>query len=320
MKRAILALVMVLAATLPGVAQNYPNKPVRILVAFTPGGAVDITARIVAQKLTEVWGQQVIVENRPGGGGTIAVNAVAQAPADGYTLLVAANAEIAANPVLFPNAAIDPTKDLSPITLISMTPFLLVSSLNSGINTYEDLIKEAKERPNQITWSSAGTGSTNHFVGAWFAASAGIKMRHVPYRGAAPAAAAMAGGETMVGVVSPTAGLPFIRSGKIKMLALTTKYKPAFAKDWPSVAEKGLPNFDAGAWMGLFAPANTPPEIVAKLNAGVIQLLKEPDVQKRLSDLGLEPIGTTTPEFVERLKADLDLYKRIAQEAEIRPQ
>ena len=319
MKRAILTLLMALAAA-PAAAQDYPNKSIRLLVAFAPGGAVDITARIVAQKLTEAWGQQVIVENRPGGGGTIAVNAVAQSPSDGYTLLVAANAEIAANPVLFPNNAIDPVKDLSPISLITMTPFLLVSSPTSGINTFEDLISQAKARPGTITWSSAGNGSTNHFTGAWFASSAGIKLLHVPYRGAAPAAAAVAGGETKIGVVSPAAGLSFIRADKVKVLALTTKYKPAFAKDWPSASEKGVTDFDSAAWIGLFAPANTSPDTLAKLNAGVNKLLKEPDVQKRLADLGFEPVGNSAAEFIQRVKGDLDLYKKIAQEAGIRSQ
>ena len=319
MRTVIHALLMLLWAG-PVAAANYPTKPVRLLVGFASGGAVDTTARIVSQRLTEVWGQQVIVENRSGGGGTIAVNTVANATPDGYTLLVAANAEIAANPVLFPGSAINPIKDLAPISLISMTPFLIVTHPGAAINSLEDLIAQAKARPGQITWASAGHGSTNHFTGSWFASEAGIKLLHVPYKGAAPAAAAVAGGEVAIGIVSPTAGLPFISSGRIKVLALTTKYKPTFAKDWPTAAEKGVSGFDSAAWIGLFAPASTPRELLTRLNGEINKLLKEPDVQKRFAVLGFESLGTTSADFIQRVKNDLVLYARIAREADIRPQ
>lgn len=322
MSRAWLCILAAIAAIGggPASAADYPTKPIRIVVGYAPGGAVDLTARVVAQKLTESMGQQVLVENRTGASGSIGVSSVVKAAPDGYTLLVAGHGEITANPALFPDLQFSPERDLTGISVVTITPFLLVANPNAKIASLQDFIAQAKARPGQITWSSAGSGSANHLAGELFGLETGVKLLHVPYKGAAPAAAAVASGEVATGFVSPAAGMSFVKADKLKVLALTLKKRPNFGKEWPTVAESGYPNFDSGAWIGLFAPPNTPVDIVNKLNSEVKKMLSQPDVIKRLDDMGFDPIGSSPAEIDARVKADVALYTRIIREGNIRPQ
>ena len=316
--RALIAAVCLSAAGASVQAQDYPSKPIRVLVPFAPGGVVDVTARLLTQKMTERLGWNFIVENRPGGNGFIAVTAAAKSAPDGYTLLMAHSGEFAVNPALFPQIPYELERDFQPITLVSDTPMLLVANSQAPFNTYQELIAEERKNPGKLSFSSPGSGSVNHLAGEWLALESGVKMLHIPYKGGAPAVAAVAAGEVPLGVVAIPAVMPHVISGRVKVIGLTTAKRSGFDKNWSTANEAGIARVDASNWVGLFAPKGVPAPVVAKIFAEVVKTLELPDVQKRFASAGAELGGMSSADFTKRIKMDAQRYKEVVQKAQIK--
>jgi tripartite-type tricarboxylate transporter receptor subunit TctC len=301
-------------------SQEYPNKPIRMLVPFAPGGAVDTTARVLAQAMQQRANWQFVVENRPGGNGFIATTAVAKSPADGYTLLMAHTGEFAVNPALFDNVPYDLERDFVAITMVSDAPMLYLATAKAPFNTFQELVAQAKAKPGSITYGSAGNGSINHLAGEWLAQAAGIQLVHVPYKGGAPAAQAVAAGDVHFGVMAAPGAIPHIKSGRGKVIGITTAKKSPLDPSWATPRDAGIPDLDASIWVGLFAPKGTPQPIVERINKEVRETLKSPDVQKRfIESAGGEAVGMSQQEFLARIKADAERYKRVVQKAGVKP-
>jgi tripartite-type tricarboxylate transporter receptor subunit TctC len=282
-------------------AQDYPNRLIRIVVASGAGGPVDITARVIAAKLSETWKQAVIVENRVGASEIIGTEVVSKAKPDGYTLLVVAN-PFTVNPAVFAKLPYDPVKSFTPVTMLTQTPMAIVANPKAPFNSIKELIAAAKAKPGDIPWASAGVATMNHITGEQFASETGIKVLHVPYKDGSPAAAnGVISGDTQYGIVGLASALPFLQSGRLKALAVTTEKRTALAPDLPSLAELGVPGIDAAVRVGMYAPAGTPKEIVTKLNAEVNRILQDPTARKQLANLGADPYGHTTPEQHEAI-------------------
>jgi tripartite-type tricarboxylate transporter receptor subunit TctC len=301
-------------------AQDYPSKPIRILVPFAPGGAVDTTARILTQKMTERLNWHFVVENRPGGNGFIATTAVKDAPADGYTLLMAHTGEFSVNPGLFPNVPYDLERDFVAVTMVSDAPMLFLANSQTPFNNLKELVAAARAKPGSIAWSSAGTGSINHLAGEWLAVAAGVKLLHVPYKGGAPAAAAVAAGDVAYGVMAVPGATPHLKSGRGKVLGITTAKKSVLDASWQTPREAGIPDLDASIWSGLFAPKATPAPVVERLNAEVRKTLDQPDVKKRFADSGYETAGMSSADFLARIKREAERYRQVIQSANVKPE
>ena len=301
-------------------AQDYPSKPIRMLVPFAPGGAVDTTARVLAQAMQQRVNWQFVVENRPGGNGFIATTAVAKAPADGYTLLMAHTGEFAVNPALFDNVPYELERDFAPITMVSDAPMLYLAKAAAPFNNFRELIAAAKAKPNSITFGSAGNGSINHLAGEWLAQAAGIQLTHVPYKGGAPAAAAVAAGDVDFGVMAVPGAMPHMKSGRGKVIGISTAKKSPLDASWATPRDAGIPDLDASIWVGLFAPKGTPQPVIDRINAEVRKTLEIPDVQKRFVESGgAEAVGMTPAEFLARIKSDAERYKRVVQKGGVKP-
>jgi tripartite-type tricarboxylate transporter receptor subunit TctC len=301
-------------------AQDYPSKPIRVLVPFAPGGAVDTTARVLAQAMQQRVNWQFVVENRPGGNGFIATTAVAKAPPDGYTLLMAHTGEFAVNPALFDNVPYELERDFAPITMVSDAPMLYLAKAQAPFNNFRELIAAAKAKPGTITFGSAGNGSINHLAGEWLAQAAGIQLMHVPYKGGAPAAAAVAAGDVDFGVMAVPGAMPHMKSGRGKVIGISTAKKSPLDASWATPRDAGIPDLDASIWVGLLAPKGTPQPIIERINKEVRETLNLPDVQKRFVESGgAEAIGMTPAEFLARIKSDAERYKRVVQKAGVKP-
>jgi len=302
-------------------AQNYPTKPIRIIVPYAPGGFADVAARIVAQKLQERLGQQVIVENRSGGNGFIGTTAGAKAAPDGYTLLTAHTGEFAVSPAVFKDIPFELERDFESITMISTAPLLVAANAKGSIQSIADLIAAAKAKPNTIGMGTPGTASINHLAGEWFADAAGIKLLHVPYKGGAPAGVAVAAGEVPMGVMAISSVMAQIQAGRVKPLAVTTAKRSAQFKDWPTLQEAGnIKDVDASIWTGLFAPKGTPKPILDRLHAEMVAILTAPDVREKFAQGGAETGGMSSAAFVAMIKREAAAYKAIVQKANIRPE
>jgi tripartite-type tricarboxylate transporter receptor subunit TctC len=300
--------------------QDFPTKPIRMLVPFAPGGAVDTTARVLAQAMQQRVNWQFVVENRPGGNGFIATTAVAKAPADGYTLLMAHTGEFAVNPALFDNVPYELERDFAPITMVSDAPMLYLAKAQAPFNNFRELIAAAKAKPGSITFGSAGNGSINHLAGEWLAQAAGIQLTHVPYKGGAPAAAAVAAGDVDFGVMAVPGAMPHMKSGRGKVIGISTAKKSPLDASWATPRDAGIPDLDASIWVGLFAPKGTPQPVVDHINREVRETLKLPEVQKRFVESGgAEAVGMTPAEFVARIKSDAERYRRVVQKAGVKP-
>ena len=307
------------ACALDAAAQAFPVKPVHITVPFTPGSATDISARAMQQKLSEFWGQPVIVENRPGAGGTIGAAQVAKAPPDGYLLLVHSSGH-AANPAIYAKLPYDTAKDFADVAPVAGQATVLVVAPSSGFKTLGELLAAAKAKPGTINFASAGSGSGTHLNGEKFKGMAGIDVVHIPYKGTPEALA-----DTMAGRVtyyfSPiAAALPLVRDGKLVPLAVSTSTRTTLLPDVPTVAEAGVPGFNFNLWTGMFAPVGTPPAVVAKINADVQRAWADPEVKARLSKLGLEPMPMTPAQFTAFVKAEIEDASRVLQAAGVKPQ
>ena len=313
--------VFVLAAlfTTLALGQGYPNKPVKIIVPFTAGSATDILARTFGQKLSEIWGQPVIVENHPGAGGTIGAAIVAKSPPDGYTLLVHSAAQ-AYNPSIYPNLSYDTVKDFVEIVPLAGQPNVLVVAPATGYKSVGDLVAAAKKKPGELNFASAGTGSGTHINGEKFRLAAGIDVVHIPYKGTPEAIT-----DTMTGRVtyffSPiSAALPNVREGKLVALGVSTAKRSSALPNVPTIAESGLPGFDYNLWVGMFAPAGTPAEIVDKINRDISRVLQTPEAKERLAALGAEAMPMTPAEFRKFVRDEIDDAAKVIKAAGIKVQ
>ncbi len=300
-------------------AQDYPDKPVRLVVPFPPGGSVDLVARLVGKSLQDALQQPFIVENKPGASGNIGAAYVAKAPADGYTLLVGSAGVFAANQFLYANPPLDPLTAFAPIMRIVDQPNILVVGNASPARNVRELIALAKARPGKITFGTASVGSAQHFSTEIFMQQAGIDLLHVPYKGGAPALVDLMGGQIdMLFDTSPTA-LPYAKSGKLRALAITSRQRSPLLPDVPTMREAGLPEFEVVTWTGIAAPAGTPPAVVDKLNAAIKAALQGP-LRKQLEETSLIPVGDSPQAFAAFMRQDAEHYARLVRAARITPQ
>jgi len=315
----ILAVGLAFAASVAQ-AQDYPAKPIRMLVPFAPGGAVDTTARVLGQAMESRVKWNFVVENRPGGNGFIATTAAAKSTPDGYTLLMAHTGEFAVNPALFADVPYDLERDFIAITMVSDSPMLYLATAKAPFNTFQELVAQAKAKPGSISFGSAGNGSINHLAGEWLAQAAGIELLHVPYKGGAPAAAAVAAGDVQFGVMAAPGAMPHIKSGRGKVIGITTAKKSPLDPSWATPRDAGIPDLDASIWVGLFAPKGTPQAVVERINKEVRATLALPEVQKSfIEKAGGEAVGMSPAEFLARIKSDAERYKRVVQKAGVKP-
>ncbi len=300
-------------------AQNYPVKPIRLIVPSAPGGGTDIAARLIAQGLTESFGQAVVVDNRGGAGGIAGVTVAAKLSApDGYTLVLGSNGHLSFASAINPNLPYDPQKDLTPISLVANQPFVLAISSAVPANNIRELVALAKSKPGTITYGSGGVGSASHLGVALFEFKAGIKLMHIPYKGTGPGMTALMSGELQLLMAGLSTVLPQAKSGKIKVLAVSGAQRSRMAPETPTVAEAGVAGYDFNVWYGMMAPGGTPRAIVTKLATEIARLLKAPIVQDRFATAGLEPVSNTPDEFAALLKREIPEWHKIAREANIR--
>jgi len=298
-------------------SQDYPSRPVRIVVPFAPGGPNDIIVRLVAQKLTEAWGQPVVVENRAGAGGNIGTDAVAKAAPDGYTLLSVGPGSLIINPLLG-KVPYDTARDFAPVTLMARAPNALVAHPSLPANSVKELIALARLQPGRINYGSGGNGSTPHLAGALFAAMAGIELTHIPYKGTAPAMADLIGGQVQIAFLGIPTVLPHVKSGKLRVLAVTGKRRSPELSGVSTVDEAGVPGYELSPWYGLLAPAGTPLEIVARLATEVTKIVRAAGITEKLAVQGAEVAGGSPEEFAAVIRADSLTWSRVVRDAGIR--
>jgi len=308
---------LLVLAVAPVRAQDYPSRPIRILVPFSPGGIADIAARIVGAKLTEAWGQQVIVENRPGGNGFIAVTDAARSAPDGYTLLLATAGEITIDPTLFKNVPYDVDRDLAPISSVSDAPMAFGTNGASTFKTVADVIATAKAQPGTLNVCSPGYGSVNHLVLESIAVNTGTRFVHVPYKGGAPAAQALVAGDIPLGILASSSVVPHVPSGHIRVLAISTGERSPLNPDWPTLKEAGAGDINASNWTALIAPKGTPQPIVDKLNAEVVKILNMPDVKEHFAAGGVTTIPSSPAELAARIKRESAVYRVVIEKANV---
>ncbi|ARP96566.1 Bug family tripartite tricarboxylate transporter substrate binding protein [Bordetella genomosp. 13] len=308
-----------LAAGAADAAATFPQKPVTMVVPFPPGAATDIIARTVAQKLGEKWGQSVVVENRAGATGAIGSNYVARSEPDGHTLLVATTSSHTMGPNLSTKLPWDPVKSFAPVTLLAWAPNVLEVNPSVPATSMQELIALLKKNPGKYTFASSGTGSSIHLAGEMFKVQAGVDMVHVPYKGAAPAVADLLGGQVDIMFDTVALSLPHLKAGKLRPLAVTTTRRSSSLPDVPTMREAGLPDYEMAAWIGLLAPADTPPAVVQKIQADVGAVLQMPDVQAKLQGQGTDISGMSSAEFGALIKDELGRYGAIMKQAGIRP-
>ena len=312
------ALAASLAAALAPVAfaqPAYPTKPIRIVVPFPPGGTTDILARAAAQKMTEAWKEQAVVDNRPGAGGNIGAELVAKAPADGYTLLMGTVGTHAINASLYAKMPYDHVKDFAPVILVAAVPNVLVVHPSVPATTVAELIAYAKANPGKLNFASSGSGTSIHLAGELFKVMAGVQMTHVPYKGSAPAIADLLGGQVQLMFDNLPSALPQIRAGKLRALAVTSSQRAAALPDVPTIAESGLPGYEASSWFGLLAPAGTPADIVAKINGEVARWLASPEAKEKLLAQGANAAGGTPEDFARHIATETAKWQKVVRES-----
>jgi tripartite-type tricarboxylate transporter receptor subunit TctC len=303
----------ILVASFSALAQDYPNRPIRIVVPFTPGGATDVVTRIVAQKLSEQFARQVVVDNRGGAGGIVGAEVVAKAPPDGYMLVMGTSGTHAINVSLYPKLSYDPVRDFAPITRASLLPSMIVVHPSVPAKSVRELIALAKKSPGQLTYASSG--SAQYLTGALFTSMANIVMVHIPYKGGGQALPAQLGGEVALSFSTVVSALPHVTSGRLRGLAVTSANRTPAAPDFPTVAEAGLPGYEAVSWYGLFAPAGTPRDVVLRLNAETVRALKLPDVRQLMLAQGAEPVNETPEQFAAVIKADITKWTDVVRKS-----
>lgn len=308
--------VIVLALVPPCAAQGYPSKPIRLIVPFTPGGGTDILARVIGQKLTESMGQQVIVDNRAGAGGNIGAELAAKASPDGHTILMV-SASYTVNAGLY-KLAFDPVRDLAPVTQVASVPFVLVAHPAVPASNVKELIALARSKPGQLNYASSGNGSAPHLAGELLTMMTHTTMVHVPYKGGAPAVADVIGGQVQLLFSTVIQGLPHIKSGRLKPLAVGSPKRSSALPEVPTIAESGVPGYDVTNWFGVLAPGAIPRQIIKRLNQEIVQHLQNADLRARLAAEGAEPVGSSPGELERIIRGDIEKYARIIKAAGIR--
>ena len=315
--RLVLAFCACLALPLAASAQGWPTRqPIKFIVVYPPGGASDVTARLIAAKLNDILGQSVVVENKPGANGIIATEFVAKSAPDGYTMLMANLGPNALNPVVYKKLPYDAIKDFQGVTLTTIVPQVVVVNPSLPVKSIPELIAYAKANPGKVSFGSAGQGASNHLSGELLNALGGIKMQHVPYKGDAPSIVDLIGGSIQVALPTTVAGLPHVRSGKLRAIAVTGTKRLDSMPDLPTVAET-LPGYEAVSWGGIMVPAGTPPEIVKRLNTEINRILKMPDVAEKLQGLGAIIVGSTPEEFDKYVKDEIAKWGKVARDNNI---
>ena len=299
-------------------AQTYPTKPVRMIVPFPPGGATDLLARVVAQKLTETLGQQVVVDNRPGAGGTIGSRLMLDAQPDGYTILTSTVSTHAIGPHLYAKPPYDPMKDFAAITELSSTPTVLMVSGTLPAASLKDFIALAKARAGQLNYGSSGVGTQFHLSGELLKLQTGINMTHIPYKGTALVYPDLFSGQVSMLFDTLSVAIPFIKAGRVKALGVTGTQRTPALPDVPTIAEAGVPGFYAGLWLGMWGPAKLPRDITERLSADAAKLLKLPDVKERLASQGMEPIGNTPAQFAEFVRKENETWSKVVKAAGVK--
>jgi tripartite-type tricarboxylate transporter receptor subunit TctC len=303
----------------PAASQTYPARPIHMLVPYAPGGPADIAARLIGAKLTQAWGQQVVVENRPGGRGYIAMTAAAKAIPDGYTLVMATIGEVVIAPALFKDVPYNVESDFAPISLVSDATIVLAAHGDSPFKSVADVIAAAKAQPGAISVGSPGQGTVNEVVIEWMALNTGTKLQHVPYKGSAPAANAIAGGEIPLGMLASSSVAPLLPTGRVRVLAVASAKRSKFGPQWPTLQEAGVADVDASTWTALFAPKGTPAPVIDKLNAEVVKILDLPDIKERFATGGVDTIPSSAAQLDARIKQDAAQFSTIVQKASMKP-
>ena len=304
--------------SIQSIGQSFPNKPVKIIVPYGAGGISDIAARLIANKLSQMWQQAVIVDNKVGGGGFIAMNAVAKSEPDGYTLLVATVAEFTIAQHLNKNQSLNTANEFIPISLLLDTPMLIVVNADKNINSVAQLINQSKGQTGGISFASPGIGTLNHLMGERFAAEAGAKLVHIPYKGGAQAVLAIVSGEVPIGVAGAAVVTSFIESGKLKVLGLASRQRSKEHPDWPTLIESGLKDFVESNWVAIAAPQGGPKEIIQKMNTDINKVLQLDDVKEQILKLGAEPVGSSPEILSERIKKDSDRYGKLIEKLKLK--
>jgi len=301
-------------------AEVYPAKPIRMMVAYPPGGGTDIVGRMVAQKLGEALGQSVVVENRGGASGNIGTELAARAAPDGYTILMGNVAPNAINISLFKSLPFDPVADFAPVSLVASTPNILVVHPSTRARTVKEVIVLAKAKPGALNFASAGVGSSSHLAGELFRILAGADIVHVPYKGAGPAMVDVLSGQVQLYFATMPAAMPHVKSGKLAPVAVTSAKRSQALPELPTVAESGVPGYEASTWYGVLAPAHTPQAVVTRLHGEIVKILAEPELRARLADQGFEPVGNSPEEFGEYIKSEIAKWRKVIRDAGIRPE
>ena len=292
-------------------AAAFPSKPVRLIVPFTPGGSTDILARAIGQKLSESWRQPVVIENRPGAGGAIGMELAAKAPADGTTMVMGHIGTLAANPALYRSLSYDPVRDFAPVTLVAMVPNVLVVGPAIPSRSVAEFVALAKSKPGKLDYGSGGNGSAAHLAMEYFKLKAGVDLQHVPYKGTAPALTDLLGGQIAVILTGLPPVLQHVKSGKLRILGVASRERLAAFPEIPTIAESGVPGFEATQWYGLLVPAATPKDIVAKIQRDTAAALRDPAVNERLASEGAEPVGNTPEQFGTFIRSEIELWGKV---------
>ena len=314
---AIVATTLALTLAPNAVAQSYPTKPIRFVVPYAPGGNTDILSRLIGQKLSEAWGQQVIIDNRAGAAGTVGAELVARAPADGYTLITGSFGNVIVAKSLYKNLKYDPLKDFASVALVSLPPGVLVENQAVPAQSVRDLIAYAKANPKKLNYGSPGSGAWNHLFFELFNANAGVQIVHVPYKGIAPAVVDLLAGQVQLAMSAFPTALPHIRSGKLRALGVTSAKRSGLLPDVPTIGESGLPGYEAAGWFGVLSPAGTPAAVVSKLNAEINRILQLPEVKASLANDGAEPAGGTPAQMTESARAESAKWSKLIRELNI---
>ena len=311
----LVAVITVSMTAAIAIAGEYPAKPIRIIAQFTPGTSTDILARIIAQKMGEHWGQQVVVDNRPGAGGVVGTEMGAKAAPDGYTLTMAVSSAFGINPTLYSKLPYDAVREFAPISTLGLTPQTLVAYPSAPYKTVKEFVAAAKDKPGQINYASLGAGSTSHLTMEMFRAAAGIQLNHVPFKGSAEANGQVIGGQIPVMFDAIPAARPHILSGRLRGLGIGTLKRSPFLPEVPTIAESGYAGFEAVGWIGIAAPAKTPAPIHDKLNAEMVKIINEPDVKERLAALAFTPVGDTRAQFAAYIKSEIAKWGKAVKES-----
>lgn len=317
--KAAAACAALIVSAAPLLAQNYPVRPIRLVVPYPPGGNVDITARIISPGLGELLGQTIVVDNRSGAGGNLGAALVAKATPDGYTLLMGSSGPLAINPIVYAKRMpYDSVKDFAPVSRVHVVPLVLLASNKSGIDSVKTLLERARAAPGKVTMASAGAGTTNHFGLELIAAKANVKFLHVPYKGSGPALAELLGNQVQTMVDQLTSSIGHIRDGRVKILAVASTRRSPALPDVPTLAESGVPGVEASTFIGVLAPARTPRAVIAKLNAAMVKVMARPAVVDRLRALGTDPGSSSPAEFQAMIREGLEKWRGVAKSAGLR--